>query len=85
MRTAFLAAIILFTAFTPATAGERLVTKASPSVAKTIDRLEAIFKKSITVFARIDHAAGAAMPILYALDFDSLVSVFNQLKVVGAP
>ena len=29
------------------------------------------------------HGAGAAMPILYALDFNSLVSVFNQLKVVG--
>jgi uncharacterized protein (DUF302 family) len=62
MRTVLVAAIILFAAVTPAAAGEGLVTKASPySVSKTIDRLEAIFKKKgITVFARIDHAAGAA-------------------------
>jgi len=62
MRIVLLAAVIMLAAFTPASAGEGLVTKASPySVAKTIDRLEAIFKKKgITVFARIDHAAGAA-------------------------
>lgn len=38
-----------------------LVRKQSPhSVGKTIDRLEAVVKgKGLTVFARIDHAAGA--------------------------
>ncbi len=62
MRTVFLAFIVLLAAIAPANAGEGLVIKASPyGVAKTIDRLEAIFKKKgITVFARIDHAAGAA-------------------------
>lgn len=62
MRILFLTAALLLAAFTPASAGEGLVVKASPySVAETIDRLEAIFKKKgITVFARIDHAAGAA-------------------------
>jgi uncharacterized protein (DUF302 family) len=62
MRTVFLAFIVLLAAIAPANAGEGLVIKASPyGVAKMIDRLEAIFKKKgITVFARIDHAAGAA-------------------------
>ena len=43
-------------------AQDSLVIKASPhSVATTIDRLATIMeKKGITVFARIDHAAGAA-------------------------
>ena len=49
-------------AVAPAQAGEGLAIKASPyTVSQTIDRLETIFKKKgITVFARIDHAAGAA-------------------------
>ena len=62
MRTLFLAVFILFAGLAPAQAGESLVVKTSPySVKKTIDRLEAIFnKKGITVFARVDYAAGAA-------------------------
>ncbi len=42
-------------------ASEMLTTKESPySVSKTIDRLEAILKKKgITIFARVDHKAGA--------------------------
>lgn len=45
-----------------AAAGDGLVTRVSPhGVAVTLDRLEAILQeKGLTVFARIDHAAGAA-------------------------
>ena len=45
----------------PASADDPLVVKASPySVKTTLDRLSAILtRKGITVFARIDHAAGA--------------------------
>ncbi|MBH62370.1 MAG: hypothetical protein CL569_07970 [Alphaproteobacteria bacterium] len=62
MRIVILVIFALFAAVAPAQAGESLVVKTSPySVKKTIDRLEAIFnKKGITVFARVDHAAGAA-------------------------
>ena len=62
MRIVLLAIFTLFAVQTPALAGESLVVKTSPySVKKTIDRLETIFnKKGITVFARVDHAAGAA-------------------------
>lgn len=40
---------------------EALVTKASPhTVAETLDRLTKILKsKGLTIFARVDHAAGA--------------------------
>lgn len=62
MRTTVIAIFALFAMVTAAQAGEGLVVKASPySVKETLDRLENIFKKKgITVFARIDHAAGAA-------------------------
>lgn len=62
MRVIFFTLFALVAAVAPAQAGEGLAIKASPySVSQTIDRLEAIFKKKgITVFARIDHAAGAA-------------------------
>lgn len=62
MRFVLVACAILFATLTTASAGEGLVIKSSPySVSETLDRLEAIFKKKgITVFARIDHAAGAA-------------------------
>ncbi len=44
-----------------ARADSGLVTKASPySVAETIDRLQKVLEsKGLTIFARIDHAAGA--------------------------
>jgi len=44
-----------------ARADDDMITKQSPySVAKTLDRLSAIMeKKGITVFTRVDHAAGA--------------------------
>ncbi len=44
-----------------AQAGDNLVVKQSAhSVAATLDRLEAILKKKgLTIFARVDHAAGA--------------------------
>lgn len=62
MRFAILTFALVFGLFSAAQAGEGLVVKTSPhSVGKTLDRLEAIFaKKGITVFARVDHAAGAA-------------------------
>ena len=45
----------------PGMAADETMNKKSPySVAKTIDRLESIVKKKgITVFARVDHGAGA--------------------------
>ncbi|NQU59685.1 MAG: DUF302 domain-containing protein [Rhodospirillales bacterium] len=60
-----LAIAALFASITfvsPANAHDNgLITKPSPyGVGETLDRLEAIFaKKGITVFARVDHAAGA--------------------------
>ncbi len=62
MRLAAIAvALPLLLLAAPATAGGALVVKQSPySVKVTLDRLSAILaKKGITVFARIDHAAGA--------------------------
>lgn len=46
---------------TPASANDLLVTKPSKfSVAETLDKLTAVLtKKGITVFTRVDHAAGA--------------------------
>jgi len=54
-------AIALATLIPAATAGDLMVVKPSKySVAKTIDRLSAVLKrKGITIFARVDHAAGA--------------------------
>ena len=61
MRVLIAIAVIVFCLTGQAFAQENLVIKASPhSVAATIDRLSMIMKKKgITVFARIDHAAGA--------------------------
>ena len=52
---------VLITVSFSAGAAEGLITTQSPhSVADSMDRLEAIVKeKGLTVFARIDHAAGA--------------------------
>ncbi len=61
MRVLVVFAIFVF-GFAPlAQAHGPLVVKASPhSVAVTLDRLAAVLeKKGVTVFARIDHAAGA--------------------------
>ncbi len=60
-RNAFAAALALLLVSTAALAGSDLVVKSSPhSVAQTLDRLEAVMKKKgITIFTRIDHAAGA--------------------------
>lgn len=53
---------LLIPAATAAQADAGLVTKQSPyGVGETLDRLEKVLtSKGITVFARIDHAAGAA-------------------------
>jgi uncharacterized protein (DUF302 family) len=61
-----------------------LVRKQSPhSVGETIDRLEAVVKeKGLTVFARIDHAAGAKKADL-ALRPTELI-IFGSAKV-GTP
>ena len=58
MRLVFVAAVLALTAG-PAQA--ELIRKQSPyPVAETADRFEAVVKeKGLTVFARIDHAAGA--------------------------
>lgn len=62
MRVLFIAVVSLFIAAGTAQADSDLVVKASPfGVKETLDRLEGVFKKKgVTVFARIDHAAGAA-------------------------
>jgi uncharacterized protein (DUF302 family) len=59
MRNWFLALIFLSA---PALAADGLIALKSPHAAKaTMDRLEAALKdKGLTIFARIDHAAGAA-------------------------
>lgn len=61
MRGFIVLAILLFGFPALANAHEFLIIKPSPhSVAKTIDRLAAVMKKKgVTMFARIDHAAGA--------------------------
>lgn len=55
--------IVLLTAFTAATAaaqGGLVSIKSSHDVLTTANRLESVLQeKSVTVFARIDHAAGA--------------------------
>lgn len=59
MKTMF--ALFILVCSLPGYAGDLTVTKKSPySVAKTLDRLENIVKqKGITIFARVDHGAGA--------------------------
>jgi uncharacterized protein (DUF302 family) len=58
LRIAFVGAVLAFTA---GAAQAELIRKQSPhSAGKSIDRLEVIVKaKGLTVFNRIDHAAGA--------------------------
>ena len=61
MRFLAILAVSLLPLVSAAQAGDDLIVKESPhSVPKTLDRLSVILeKKGITVFARIDHAAGA--------------------------
>jgi len=62
VRCSLLALFVLLLTAPPASAADGpFVTKKSPhSVAKTLDRLSGILKKKgITVFARVDHTAGA--------------------------
>lgn len=61
MRRILLIAISLLLAAPAAWAGDDLIVKQSPhSVARTLDRLAAVLQeKGITIFARVDHAAGA--------------------------
>lgn len=63
IRTSLLATLVLVAAgLTPAHAADGLVAVKSPHSAKaTMDKFEAVAKeKGLNVFARIDHAAGAA-------------------------
>ena len=78
-----LALIALCVAFVSAAGraahSEGFITKSSPySVAVTLDRLEAVLKsKGLTIFARIDHAAGA--------DKAGLSLAATQLLIFGNP
>jgi uncharacterized protein (DUF302 family) len=58
----YLLALVLLVAFTVSHAADGLIAVKSPLGAKaTMDKFEAIVKdKGLNVFARIDHAAGAA-------------------------
>ena len=62
LRSISVAVAVLCFAATSAMAAEGLVVKPSQySVAETIDRLQSMLEeKGLTVFARIDHQAGAA-------------------------
>jgi uncharacterized protein (DUF302 family) len=62
MRTLLIAVLSLFVVTTTALADSGLTVKESPyGVKETLYRLEGVFKKKgVTIFARIDHAAGAA-------------------------
>lgn len=55
-------AVLLCTASSYATGADGVIALKSPHAAKeTADRLEAVLKqKGMTIFARVDHAAGAA-------------------------
>ncbi len=61
MRSLLLFSLSLLIFTTAAHAEKLLVVKQSPhSVSKTLDRLTAVMqKKGITIFARVNHAAGA--------------------------
>lgn len=61
MRTTAILTALILTLAGPALAGDGMVVKKSPyPVVKTLDRLTAVLEsKGITVFARVDHAAGA--------------------------
>ncbi len=60
--TQMIATALLFTAASLASAADGLIAVKSPHTAKaTMDRLEDVVKqRGLNVFARIDHAAGAA-------------------------
>ena len=60
--TRFLVAALLLAMLSPARAADGLIAVKSPYGAKeTMDRLESALKeKGMTIFARVDHAAGAA-------------------------
>lgn len=77
MKSLILVLTIMVTSFSAHAAD--LVTKSSPhSVADTMDRLVAAVEKAgATVFARVDHAAGAA-----GIDADLKP---NQMLVFGNP
>lgn len=62
MRLLALAVVLTLAALQPAVADDRLVVKTSPyGAGETLDRLtEVLTAKGIMVFARVDHAAGAA-------------------------
>ena len=62
MRKYFFALILASLASTPALAGEGMIdVRSAHSVAQTADRLQNLLEsKGMTVFQRIDHAAGAA-------------------------
>lgn len=61
MLRTILVLTVLLAGATGAFAADKLMVKQSPhSVADTLDRLEKVLKgKGITVFTRVDHAAGA--------------------------
>lgn len=61
MRTIFIAAVAAVLISSAALAHSGLIVKPSAhGVTETLDRLEAVLKKKgVTVFARVDHAAGA--------------------------
>lgn len=61
MRLFMMAVTALLVMVSPGMANDHLIVKKSPhSVAVTLDRLTAVLEsKGVTVFARIDHAAGA--------------------------
>lgn len=56
-----LAACLLFASFVAAGADGLIAVKSPHGAKETMDRLESLLKqKGLTIFARIDHAAGAA-------------------------
>ena len=61
MRAIFIAAVMAVLISSAALAHSGLIVKPSVhGVTETLDRLEAVLKKKgVTVFARVDHAAGA--------------------------
>jgi uncharacterized protein (DUF302 family) len=61
MRILLIAVLSLFISATTAQADDLVVKDSVYGVKETFDRLEGIFKKKgVTIFARINHAAGAA-------------------------
>lgn len=60
MKKILVATVMLFGLALPASAGEMLKMPSPYDAKTTMDRLEAVMKeKGLTIFARIDHAAGA--------------------------